>query len=138
MFQSSLFYDSKKWVIIVTSSIDESLREFKNRKSGFIQSGDNFIEKNLIIQHSWTKIEGVIATRSFTDYQIVRKLSIWFFTHFFRPKCSKLKARERLWVLGSLDFLIRLEISWPKKYLIFSLLQNFFPIKKLSLYSSKV
>ena len=62
----------------MTSSIYESLREFKNRKSGCIQTENIFIEKNLVIQQSWTKIQGVIVTRSFTDYQIVRKLSIRF------------------------------------------------------------
>ena len=77
-YHSSLLYDSKKWVIIMTSSIDESLRESKNRKSGFIQSGYIFVEKNLMIQRSWIKIKGIYATRNFTDHQIVRKLSIWF------------------------------------------------------------
>ena len=73
-YHSSLLYDSKKWVIIMTSSIDESLRESKNRKSGFIQSGYIFIEKNLMIQRSWIKIKGIYATRNFTDHQISQEI----------------------------------------------------------------
>ena len=93
LFQIYILYESKKWVSIMTSSIYESLREFKNRKSGCIQTENIFIEKNLVIQQSWTKIQGVIVTRSFTDYHAVRKLSIRF------------KREENFWnVLNSWNY----------------------------------
>ena len=103
-------------------------------------------KKNLIIQHSWTKIEGVIATRSFTEYQIVRKLSIRFLRNYgFLPNTERFlesffAKNVQTGVVEATFAILGLSIWWfgsksaDQKIILDFLLEKFYPLSKNILY----